>query len=181
MHVVARRLAGDPLRPARRVGDAPIDGGRELERHEGALGAQAGEEKRRVERRRFLLHQPEHDVYGSAPQHLETAAGLGVGIADRGHHTSDARRENRLSAGRRLAIVGTRLERHDQRRAPRGGSRSRERDDFSVVPAVLRVEALPDDGALPQHHRAHEWVGRDASPTPERELEGAAHRVRLRR
>src|SRR2546426_10291244 len=54
VHVVARRLAGDPLRPARRVGDAPIDGGRELERHEGALGAQAGGGKRRGEGPRVL-------------------------------------------------------------------------------------------------------------------------------
>ena len=69
-----------------RVRDAPVDRGRELERHERALGLRVREQERGVERRGPLGEHAERHGQSVGAQRLSSAPRRGVRIADRGDH-----------------------------------------------------------------------------------------------
>src|SRR5207253_6240430 len=77
----------------------------------------------------------------------------------------------------RLAVVGARLERYHDGRAARPLARGRERHDLRVRPSEFRVKPLAGHGPTLQDDGADEGIRSDAPPTPQREVEGASHRL----
>src|SRR5438105_12278537 len=111
MDVVARLGAGDPLRAATRVSDTAVDGGRELQGHEGPIGLLSGEEEWRVQRGGLVREQADLRFDAGALQYFDAAACLCVGVAHRRDDAPDAGRADRVGARRRLAVMRAGLER----------------------------------------------------------------------
>jgi hypothetical protein len=105
--------------------------------------------------------------------------GLGIAVLRARHDTRDAGRDDVGHARRRLLLrVRARLERHDQRAAPRAIARVRQRRDLGVRSAPPRMVTAPHDGAGGvEHDGAHHGVGLDAEPAAERERDRLGHRL----
>src|SRR5207245_2168789 len=107
-------------------------------RPDGARGGRPQE--RRIEGGRLGRHRAERHLDACFAQHVEAAPGLRIGVADRRDDALHSRGEDRVRAGRRLAVMGARLECYDER-APAGAlARGPERHDLgagAVVPAAV--------------------------------------------
>src|SRR6185369_7105606 len=103
------------------------------------------------------------DVDPGRPQPLETAPGdPRIGIAVAGHDLGDPRRDHRVSARRRAAVVRAGLQGHIERRAARPLSGVAERLDLGMRTADLAMPAAADD-LVPLHENGTDHrIGRSA-------------------
>ena len=86
---------------------------------------------------------------GRPQQRVAAPCHLGVGVLDRRHHAGDPGRDDGLGAGRRLAMMGARLERRVERRPARRRAGAPQRLGFRVgAPARLGPAAADDDTAV---------------------------------
>ena len=77
------------------------------------------------------------------------AGDLRIGVFQRRDDAGDARRDDGVGAGRRLAVMRAGLERHVKRRAARGRAGAAQRLDLRMRPAAgLRPAAADDDAVL---------------------------------
>ncbi len=117
VHVAPRVLARDPAALAVREGDAPVERRAGLQAHPGAAPREAREKSAMVAAG-LGLEQARLDADAGGPQALEAvAAHPRIGIADRGDHPRDARRDERVGAWRRAAVMAAGLEGHVHRGA----------------------------------------------------------------
>src|SRR3954469_14691176 len=86
-----------------------------------------------------------------------------VGILDRRHHARDTRSDDGVGAGRRLADMRARLQRHIQRRAAGGLAGARKRLRLGVGPAACLGPSTADNNAIADHDRADRWIGPGAA------------------
>ena len=142
--VLARGLAGDPLRVAVPRRGPSVQRRRPLqvdERTAGAKGLQEG----LVQRLGLVRERSDQDVDAAIPEAADPAPrGPRVGILDRADDARDLRRDQSLRAGRRATEVRTGLEVDEQRRALRARPRGREGEGLGVRAARALVSALPD-------------------------------------
>jgi hypothetical protein len=171
---LAAVLPADPLRVAAARGDLAVERHRGLEQHPRTTDPRVLAER--------LVEQPgaardlpvgEHDLHALVAQDAQAAArSLLGGVVGGQHHAPDPRLQDRVGAGRRLALVAARLERHVEGRAaevlqPAG----LDRVDLGVRAAVLLVPALAEDLAVAGDHRAHHRVRPDRARALARELD----------
>ncbi len=164
--VLARGLAGDPLRVAAPRRDPPVQRRRPFQVDERTAGAN-GLEKSLVQRLGFVRERSDQHVHAALFEATNSAArGPRVGILDRADDARDACREQRLRAGSRAAEMRTGLEVDEQRRALRARSRGRERDGLGVRAARALVSALPDHPPARVHEHGPDARIRRRRKTP---------------
>ena len=153
---------------------------RELEQHLRPAFAHAADVAG-VGARRRLGAEPDLDrdaaarAAGRAP-----ARDLRIGILQRRHHARDAGADDGVGAGRRLAVMRARLERHVERGAARGLAGALERLGLGMRPAAgLRPAAAEDDAVL-DDHRADRRIGPGAAEPAPAERERKLHEARDR-
>ena len=154
VHAAARLLAGDPARPGN--GDAAVERQRELEHHE-----RPPLRNPRAPRLVLCARGEEVgvlDVDAGRAQDVEASCRFRVRVTGAGDDFRHARRDERVGARRRRAVVGTRLHRHVQRRAARAPARRLQRDDLGVRAALPLVPALADDLAVAHEHGADDRI-----------------------
>ncbi len=123
--------------------------------------------------------RPAHPATTSTPRTLSSSAppeatGSGSSIA-----YTNARHpglDQRVDAGRLLAMVSAGLERDIYGPAAGRVTRSGERHHFRVHTAMLRVPSFAHHGTVPNHHGADERVGMHTPPPSLGEGEGVCHR-----
>ncbi len=118
--------------------------------------------------RGFRRAQPDIDGdAGGAKPGVPLPGHFGIGILDRRYHPRDARGDNGVGAGRRLADMRARLQRHIERGAAGGLAGARQRLGLGMgTSAGLRPSAAHDNAVL-DHHRADRGIGPGASlPAP---------------
>ncbi len=181
MDELAGRLAGDPSRVARRGRGPAVERQRRLEDDQRPAGAGVLAERLVEEagRGRGGAVGPVDLDAAVAEDAGAAAAGLRARIVGGDHDPGDAGGEDRLRAGRLPALVGARLEGHEQRRPGRVGATLagvRDRRHLGMRPAELGVEALADDPPVAvDDHRPDQRVRADAAPAtlrqPQRPLD----------
>ena len=116
-----------------------------------------------------------HDLDAFVAQDAQTAAGGLLGrVVGGDDHAPDARREDRVGARRRLALVTAGLQRHVQRRVGEILHAARlDRVDLGVSGAVAFVPALADHLLAARDDRADDRVGLDRAHAVLRELDRA--------
>ena len=173
VHFTERALADEVA--AAVGGHTAIEGRRELHDDERAPATHAADEAL-VEAQRFRFEHArlDFDTGGfELPEALAVRAR--VRVTHRGHHASNPRREDRVDAGRRAAVVGARLERRVQRRASRGVARLRQRAHLGVRLAGGAVISLAHDLGAANDDRAHHGIGARATCGARRETQRASH------
>ncbi len=175
MDATARGFAGDPL--------AAAGPGRELavQRH-GPLGenprASAVNQLQvgGVQLPRFLLQQPPFHLDAGLLQFRDAASShLGKRVLVRHHDPAHGGPDQGSGAGRRLAVMAARFERHVQRRAGGGGARGGEGFDFGVRTAEPRVPAFANDPLALGDHTADQRIRLDGALAAEGQFQGAGH------
>src|SRR6267378_7978686 len=145
--------------PPPRDRDAPIDGGRELQQHEGPPALQARDESRVQTLRLF----PEKALFDGDPAGAQPADALAVGARIGVTHRDDDARDpglaDRIDAWWRPALVRAGLEVREGGRAARRLAGLAKRVDFGVRFAGRMVVTLADDLAVPHNHGTHEGIG----------------------
>src|ERR1700694_5695565 len=118
--------------------------------------------------RRLIRTEPDIDRdAGGAKFCMALPGDFWVGILDRGDHARDAGGDDGLSAGRRLADMRARLQRHIERGAARGLTGPRERLRLGMGPATRVGPAAADNDAVLDHDRADGRIGPGAAlPAP---------------
>ena len=114
------------------------------------------------------FHSPEPHLdrdAGSAQFCVALPGHQRIGILDRRHHARDAGGYHRIGAGRRLADMRARLQRHIERGAARGVSRPRQRLRFGVRTSACLRPATADNDAIFDHDRPDGRIGPGA-PLP---------------
>ncbi len=140
----AALLAGDPLRVAGLRRDVAVEAHRRLEHHQRAARPRVLA-KRLVEQPRAVRHVAVHDLHVDAlvAQDPETAPGrLCARVVGGDHDAADAGPHDRVRAGRGLALVAARLERHVHRRPDRVDLACGQGSHLRVLAAVGGVIAL---------------------------------------
>ena len=90
-----------------------------------------------------------------------------IGILDRRHHARNAGGDDGIDAGRRLAEMRARLQRHIERGAARGLACTPQRLGLGMRPAAGLRPAAADDDAILHHDRADGRIGPGAAlPAP---------------
>ena len=118
--------------------------------------------------RRLRRAQPDIDRdAGSAQSGVALPGYFRIGILDRRHHAGDAGGDDGIGAGRRLAGMRTRLQRHIERGAARGLAGALERLRLGMRPAPGLGPATADNDAVLDHDRADGGIGPGAAlPAP---------------
>ncbi len=108
---------------------------------------------------------------GCGKPRVTTARDLGIRILERRDDAGNASGDDRVGAGRGLAVMGARLERHVERRPARLAAGATERLDLRMRPAARLGPATPDDDrsrSIAAHHDGpHRRIGpriAEASP-----------------
>ena len=86
------------------------------------------------------------------------AAALRTWVGNGVVHLGDARRDDRIRAGRRAAQMTARLERGEERRAASPLTRLPEGDDFGMAAGRWLRYALPDDLSVRNYDGTYDWV-----------------------
>jgi hypothetical protein len=120
--------------------------------------------------------QPHGDVDAGVAKHARAPRGHGVRVFERDHHPADPSRENRAGAGRRLAMMGTRLQGDEQRGAMGLVAGGCDGHGLGVRGAVLGVPTFTHDLAVAENDSSDERIRRNPPPSPPGEVEGARHR-----
>ena len=159
MHQTPRLGAGDPAAFPGGRRDAPVEGGGELERDPGPVLGLAQEETR-VILRRLGGEDPEVDGNPGIPQGLEPRARHArVAVLDRRHDARHSGGDQRIGAGRGLAVVRTGFERDVGGRPTRRVTGLGQRLRFRMRPPSRRRMAAPDDAAVLDDDAAHRRIG----------------------
>ena len=110
---------------------------------------------------RRLGRRTRRAVDSGGAQHREARAGdAAVGVLERADDARNSRRDDRLGAGRRRAVMRAGLQRHIERRAARRLARLVDGEAFGVRAPARRGDAAPDDDAIAHDQRADRRVGR---------------------
>ena len=118
------------------------------------------------------------DAFG--PQTVGAAPGDRGGIGERDHGPSYARGENGIDAGGRLAVMGARLEGHEEGAASCPIAGLGQRNHFRMGAAVGGVIALSGEPAPGiEDHCSHHRIGRSAAAATGGQLESALHPVKI--
>ena len=167
MHPRLRGLAGDRDRLAAGSGDLVVGRHRELQDHMRALVADAPEMPGMIARGlRGAQPDIDRDAGGAQPG-MALPGHFRIGILDRRHHARNAGGDDRIGAGRRLAEMRARLQRHIERGAARGLAGARQRLGLGMGPAAGLGPAAADDDAVLDHDRADGGIGPGAAlPAP---------------
>ena len=140
---------------------------RELEDHMRTLVADAPEMPGMIARG---LRRAEPDIdrdAGGAQPRMALPRHFRIGILDRRHHARDAGGDDGIGAGRRLAEMRARLQRHIERGAARGLAGARQRLRLGMRPAAGLGPAAADNDAVLDHDRADGGIGPGAAlPAP---------------
>ncbi len=116
------------------------------------------------------LRRSEPDIdrdAGGAKFCVALASHFGIGILDRRHHPRNAGGDDRVCAGRRLADMRARLQRHIERGAAGGFAGAAQRLRLGVGAAAGLGPATADNDAVPDHDRADGGIGPGAAlPAP---------------
>ena len=184
LHVLAGGLAGDPWKLMRgklmrgklmrgelswrrlivRRRDFSIQRHRGLQRHQSPAGAHEMHEGFVDLDRSRRGARVQLDLHSGFAQTAEAAAGdEWIGILHGRNHPAHARRQNRVDARRRPAMVRARLQRDIERRALRPFPGLLQRQNLRMLDAGPGVEAAAHGLAVTHHHRAHGGVGRGAA------------------
>src|ERR1019366_7753303 len=172
--VLARGLAGDPLRVTAPRRGPSVQRRRPLqvdERTAGANGLQEG----LVLRLGLVCERSDQPVDAALSQAADPApGGPRVGILDRADDARDPRHEQRLRAGRRAAEMRARLEVDEKRRALRARSRGRQSDSLGVWPPPALMSPFPDHRPVRVDENAPDaWIRRRQKTPALGELEDA--------
>ena len=113
-------------------------------------------------------HRPDLDRDAGGAQFGVALPGhLRIGILDRRHDARNAGGNHRIGAGRRLAEMRARLQRHVERGAARGFARALKRLRLGMRTAAGLGPAAADDDAISDHDRADGRIGPGAAlPAP---------------
>ncbi len=145
--------------------DLVVGGYRELEDDMRTLVANAPEMPGMIARG-FRSAQPDiHRDAGGAQPCMALASHFRIGILDRRHHTRNAGRDDGIGAGRRLADMRARLQRHIERGAPRGLAGALQRFGLGMGTAACLRPAAADDDSVLDHDRADGGIG-PGTPQP---------------
>lgn len=161
LHFMAGCLAADPLGLAVACGDPSVQGGGHLQNDIGPVRALPDQKIcHQIAAFRFA-DRAEHFHSGIA-QAGRAARGLGIGVRQAHDHPADARVQDGLGAGRRLALVVAGFQR-DHQGAAFGVHAPRRRVfqaiHLGVVLSRLMVPAARHNPAVAQQHRPHRGVG----------------------
>ncbi len=159
MHLAPRLGSGDPLALPRRGGDAAIETRGKLQRDKGAPLLGLHEEPGVIQRRLVLQHAGRHLDPRRAQQGKPLPRNPGIAVLDCRNHPGDTRSDQRLGAGRCLAVVGTGLQRHIGRGPPGQRSGLCQRFDLGMGSAPRLRPAAPDDPAIAHDDAADRRVG----------------------
>ncbi len=174
MHARLRDVASDVNRPVAGCRDLVVGGCRELQDHVRALVADAPDMAGVIMR---CLSCAEADIDGDAGGAKSCKAlsrDFRIGILDRGHHARNPCGNDGVGAGRRLAEMRARLERHIERGAARGITGAFERLGLGMRTAACLRPTAADNDALLHHDRANGRIGpctpQPAPPERQRQL-----------
>ena len=175
MGSLARRLAGDPLAFTGARGDAAIKRGRQFQRHQRAAkrhpGGEPGADLLRLGRQQAYLH---HNP--GRPQPRDAGAiDARIAIASRNHHPGNAGRDQRVRAGRGLAMMAAGLQRDIGGGTTRGVTGHRQRLRFGVRAAAGGRHRAADNTTLPDDDAADRRIGPTAAQSAPRQGQGRAH------
>ena len=170
----ARLRAREPGRGAALVGDRGLDRDRELEGGPREI-ARGRMKERGVELARVRFEHSGVDLDAFGAQDRAAAPRCLRGIGDCEHDALHAGGENRVRAGRRLAVVAAGLERDVQRCSSRPLAGCPKGDDLRVRLAEARVNALAHDLTFANDDGADHRVRRRLSPSFCCQVESAAH------
>ena len=179
MNIGPRRGSGQPLRLARRGGDAAVE----------ACGDLQGDPGAPIQNEPFEGGDGARAVAGQGPPGgLDPGVGQllhaaprdeGVWIDDAGEDARNPGGDERVGARWGAPMVAAGLQRDVDVGTPRGLTRCEDGHDLGVrVPGPLR-DALADDATLPDHDAAHEGVGARSMGGDLAKLERAGHEARL--
>ncbi len=164
MRQFAAVLAADPLGVPGARRHLAVEGHRRLEQHPRAPHAGVlAEGLVEQPRARGQLAVGKHHLHALVAQDPEAPPGGLLGRVVRADdHAADPRLQDRLGAGRRLALVAAGLQRHVQRRLAQIRHPARlDRIDLGVRGAVAFVPALAQHLAVARDHRPHDGVRLD--------------------
>ena len=120
----------------------------------------------------------DRDAFGAQPL-VALAGDFRIGIFQRRHHARDAGLDDGVGAGRRLALMRARLERHVHRGALRGFLGVPQRLDLGMRAAAgLRPAAAKDDAVL-HDHRADRRIGPGRAQPAPAERQRQRHEARV--
>ena len=176
MRVRARLLPGDPPALAVGLGDAPVERGRELERHERPCERAPGQKPRHRRRRRRSFHPHFHRDPRRPEPRDPTAGGAWVGVLQSDDDARDAARDQQVAArraARRLVRAG--FQRHVASRAARLFARLDQRHRLGVRATAGLRPAAPDDAVVVHDHAADVGIGRRPPPRPLGERQRRPH------
>ena len=159
MRALARGLAGDPAALACGGRDLAVEGRRELQ---GDQRATLGEprEKSGVDFRRLGGEKAGLDCDAGGAQHGQTAPGdAGIGILDGHDDAGDPGGDQRIGAGRGLAVMAARLEADISSGTCGARAGAGQRLGLAMRPAAGLGPAAADDGAVLHDDAADRGVG----------------------
>ena len=172
---VPRLGAGDPAAFTIRHGDASVETGRKLQRHEGPPPHQAAEKTGLQPRGLGCQHVLGQGHAALAQDRMARTTDARVRIGHGRDDARDARRDQPAGAGRRAAMMGAGLQRHIGRGAARGLARHVQRHAFGMGAPAGLGPAAPHDAAIPDDDAAHRRVRPDIAQTPRGKAQGMAH------
>ncbi len=159
MHARPRRLTRYRDRLAPGSADPVVGRYRKLEDDMGPSIADAPEMPGMIVRR-LCRTKPDIDRNpGGAKPRMALPGNFRVGILDRRHHARNAGGDDGIRAGRRLADMRTRLQRHVERGAARGLAGVIERHGLGMGTAACLRPAAADNDAVPDHDGADGGIG----------------------
>ena len=128
----------------------------------------------------FLLKHPHRHFHASLAQHADAAPRhLGKGVDAAYHHPRNARALYEQGAGRRAAVVGTRLKAYVERAVVQQGAVGLAHRVYSVHLSVRHaaagVKALAYDAFAMHNDGSHHGVGCGMQTAFQRQFDAAAH------
>jgi hypothetical protein len=162
------------------VGDAAVDGGRELEGDERPGRIPHLMQEARVLRLRLMREQSELDLEAAGPQPFGATGRHGVGVRHRRHDPPYSGGENRVGARRLLALVSAGLQGAHERCAARPRAGRSQRRSLRMALPVLGVPPLAGVLAAGENDGPHQRVGLHPAPPSPGQLDRARHGVPLR-
>ena len=147
MHHSNRARPRDPGRDAGRCRKGAVMGLGPLGNHPGASGGNATVEGGVKSPNRIHVRS-KHDFDSGFAETGHAARGEVVRLGASHHHTGDSRGDDRIDAGRCLAVVIARLERHPCSSSPRGRTGAPDRLDLRVWSARMTGSPFADHSSV---------------------------------
>ena len=171
----AGSIAGDPARGAIGKGGAAIKAGGEFQGDERQASGDAFDETCGHGLRLGGADAFGHGNAGGAQHGMATATDAGIGVCDAGDDAGNASQNQRLGAGRGLAVVGAGFKRDIGGGPARGIACLCKRHAFSMRTTAGLGDAAPNDAAIPHDHAANGRVRPHSTKAPGRKAKGMGH------